>query len=97
MTQPQYVTVIKQIQTLRRSIETTSQNISESTMHHKHPKYNSLLWDEAKSCIDRNTKKEHDINLEFSEFVVNLVDNELDVIHQCFEKFQNIMNTIGKD
>lgn len=95
MTQPEYVTVIKQIQALRRSIETTSQNISESTMPHRHPKYNSLFWDEARSCSDRSI--EHNFNLSFNDFVERLIDNELDVIHQCFIKFQNLVNTIAKD
>lgn len=95
MTQPEYITVIKQIQALRRSIETTSQNISDSTMLHRHPKYNSLLWEEAQSCSDRDV--EQNFNLNFNDFVERLVDNELDVIHQCFMKFQNLMNIIGKD
>lgn len=95
MAQPEYITVIKQIQTLRRSIDLTAQNISDSTLLNKHPKYNRLLWDEATSCSDRNF--DHNFNLSFDQFIEKLVDKELDVVYQCFVKFQNVMSTIGKD
>lgn len=99
MTQPEYITVIQQIQALRRSIDLTSHNISDTTMHLRHPKYNSLLWDEAKLCRAQNLDQslEHHFSLDLKNFIERLVDNELDVIHQCFIKFQNIVNTIGKD
>lgn len=95
LTQPEYVTVIKQIQTLRRSIETTAQNISDSTQLHTHSKYNRLLWDEAASCNDKTIDQSFDES--FDVFIEKLVDNELDIVFECFVKLKNIMTSIGKD
>lgn len=95
LTQPKYIAVIEQIQTLRRSIEATAQNISDSTLPQTHPKYNRLLWDEAASCSDKTIDQQFDIN--FEDFIEKLVDNELKMTVQCFIKLNNIMSTIGRD
>lgn len=93
LTQPKYVAVIEQIQTLRRSIETSAQNISDSTF--THPKYNRILWDEAASCIDKRTDQNFDIS--FEDFIEKLVDNELKVVLQCLNKLNSVINTIGRE
>lgn len=95
LTQPEYITVIKQIQTLRQSIERTAQNISDTTQLHTHPKYNRLMWDEAESCSSKTIERNFDET--FDVFIEKLVDNELDVVFECFVKLKNIMSTIGKD
>lgn len=95
LTQPKYVAVIEQIQTLRRSIETSAQNISESTYPNSHPKYNRLLWDEAAACSDKAIDPTYtDL---FENFVEKLVDNELTIVLQCLTKISNIMDTIGRN
>ncbi|XP_055325120.1 uncharacterized protein LOC129579264 isoform X2 [Sitodiplosis mosellana] len=98
MTQPKYIAVIEQLQTLRRSIETSAQNISDSTLLQTHPKYNRLLWDEAiktQSCTDKTIDQNFDIN--FEDFIEKLVDNELKTVVQCLIKLNSILNTLGKD
>lgn len=87
--------VVEQIQTLRRSIESTAQNVSDSTVVQTHPKYNRLLWDEAASCSDKTIDQQFDMS--FEDFIEKLVDNELQMSVQCLIKLNNIMNTIGKD
>lgn len=95
MTQPKYVAAIEQMQTLRRSIENTAQNVSDSSLPQTHPKYNRLLWDEAASCSDKTIDQQFDIS--FEDFIEKLVDNELKITIQCLIKLNNIMSTIGKD
>lgn len=95
LTQPKYIAVIEQIQTLRRSIETSAQNISDSTLIQTHPNYNRLLWDEAASCTDKTIEQNFDIS--FDDFIEKLVDNELKIAVQCLIKLNNILTTIGRD
>lgn len=98
MTQPKYIAVIEQLQTLRRSIETSAQNISDSTLYQTHSKYNRLLWDEAiktTSCTDKTIDQNFDIT--FEDFIEKLVDNELKTVVQCFIKLNSILNTLGKE
>lgn len=95
LTQPKYVAVIEQIQTLRRSIESSARNISETTYPNAHPKYNRLLWDEAASCSDKAIDQTY--TDPFEDFVEKLVDNELKIVLQCLTKLSNIMDTIGRN
>lgn len=95
LTQPKYVAVIEQIQTLRRSIEVSAQNISDTTYPNSHPKYNRLLWDEAASCSDKTIDQIY--SDPFEDFVEKLVDNELKIVLQCLTKLSNIMTTIGRN
>lgn len=95
LTQPKYLAVIEQIQTLRRSIETSAQNISDTTYPNSHPKYNRLLWDEAASCSDKTV--EQTFSDPFEDFVGKLVDNELKIVLHCLTKLNNIMDTIGRN
>lgn len=95
LTQPEYETVIKQIQTLRRTIEITSKNVSDSTSFQSHPKYNRLFWDEAAACSDKTVDQNFDLS--FEEFVKKLADNELDIVLECFIKLKNVITTIGID
>lgn len=95
LTQPKYVAAIEQMQTLRRSIETSAQNISDTTFAQTHPKYNRLLWDEAASCSDKTIEPNFDAK--FEDFVEQLVDNELNIALQCLTKLNNILSTIGRD
>lgn len=92
MTQPEYLAVIKQIQTLRRSIEVTSANISHAPIFLAHSKYNQLLWDEAVSCTDTTIDQNFDID--FADFVDKLLDNELDVVLKCFVRLDNMIKAM---
>lgn len=96
MHQPEYMLLITQIQTLRRSIDIAATNISESTQSYTHPKYNRLLWDEAAECV-RDKPIEDNFDLKLDTFIAKLVDNELEVVFECFVKLKNIMTTIGKE
>ncbi|XP_031631683.1 uncharacterized protein LOC116345976 [Contarinia nasturtii] len=95
LTQPKYIAVIEQIQTLRRSIETSSQNISDNNPVQTHPSYNRLLWEEADECTDN--KIDQNFNISFDDFIEKLVDNELKIAVQCLIRLNSILNTIGKD
>lgn len=95
LTQPKYVAVIEQIQTMRRSIETTAQNVSDSTMQHMHPKYNRILWEEAAACSDKTVDQQFDMS--FEDFIEKLVDNELQTAVQCLIKLNNILSTFGRE
>lgn len=95
LAQPKYVAVIEQIQTLRRTIEISAQNISDTTYPNSHPKYNQLLWDEAASCSDKTIDQTY--SDPFDNFVEKLVDNELKIVLQCLTKLSNIMDTIGRN
>lgn len=95
LTQPKYIAVIEQIQTLRRSIETTAQNITDSTLQQTHAKYNRLLWEEAASCTDKTIEQNYDFD--FDVFIEKLVDNELKIAVQCLIKLNNALRMIGRD
>lgn len=76
-------------------METSAQNISDSTYVQTHPKYNKLLWEEAASCSDKTVEQKFDVT--FEDFIEKLVDNELNVALECLNKLNNMINTIGRD
>lgn len=94
MTQPEYIQVIKQIQTLRRSIEITSQNITDTPPFTPRTKYNELLWSEAVSCADTEIDRKFDVDV--MEFVGSLLDNELNIVLECFVRLNNIIKSIQR-
>lgn len=93
--QPKYIAVIEQIQTLRRSIETSAQNISDATQKESHSLYNRKLWNEAASCTGKQTDR--NFNMNFEDFIEKLVDNELKDVVQCLIQLNNILNSLEKD
>lgn len=98
MTQPEYIQVMKQIQTLRRSIETTSQNISYTPLFTPRTKYNEILWSETILCADTTIEQNFDVDV--MDFVGKLLDNELNVVLECFVRLNDVIKTIqhsGKD
>lgn len=95
LTQPKYVAVIEQIHTLRRSIELSARNISDTTYPNSHSVYNRLLWDEATACSNKTIEQIY--SDPFENFVEKLVDNKLKMALQCLTKISNIMDTIGRN
>lgn len=88
--QPEYVTLIKQFQTLCQSIEVTAHNITETKPSYTFTKYNRILWDEVAACTD--TAIEQSYHEKLDAFVAKLVNNELNIAYGCLKRMSNLLN-----
>lgn len=88
----EYVNLIRELHTIRKSIEMSADNISSFSAEQLQVKYNRKLWDTVANCT--STTIEHDFNVLFDQFVAKLVDNELKLVVECFQKIKTTVKSI---
>lgn len=93
--QPEYVTLIKQFQTLCQSIEVSAHNITETKPSYTFTKYNRVLWDEVAACTD--TSIDQSYNEKLDAFVAKLVNNELNIAYGCLKRISNLLTEFEAD
>lgn len=91
----EYIHLIRELHTLRKSIEASSKSISDSSLPNIQTKYNRKLWDEAANCTHPSIEQNYGMAL--GTFIQKLVDNELTSTVQCFQRLRNIIKTIEID
>lgn len=91
----EYVQLIRELYTLRKSIQSSSESISDGTLLNIQSTYNSKLWNETASCTHPGIEKMY--NMEFNVFMQKLVDNELSSVVQCFQRLKVVMKNIEFD
>lgn len=88
----EHVLLIKELQTVRKQIETTSKDVSNYSPKQSHPKYNRKLWEEVAHCA-HNGIEEH-FNVPYDVFVEKLVNNELNSVVTCFQSLKKLIKSI---
>lgn len=92
MQEAEYIHLIREIHTIRKSIETSAEGISDGSLPNIQSKYNRKLWDEAANCTHPFIEQNYSMALD--TFVQKLVDNELSSTVQCIQRLKNILKTI---